>query len=496
MLQSDDEGYDCSGSPRQFGCHTTHDLTHPDRKHDMRMDSPNIVWLTLDSIRADHTSMHGYDRDTTPNIHSLANRTDATAFRQCISHGMSTRTSTASILTGTTPSHHQTWSHTAVTDVHALPEALTTAPALLAENGYETVGISRNPHFSSATNLDRGFDEFEFVYPRTLHRTVGPLGMAKFALNIRKHSAGFTRDLSRHSTAYLVSYVVKRQLSRLADSDQPFFLYAHYNEPHTAYHPPRPYLDTYTEDTSFTPQEAADFATERHHRQDVRASRRVSYTDDEWAALQAMYDAEILYTDRMIGSVLDQVATLDTPTIVVVTADHGDLFGEYGLTGHVHCLHDGLVHVPLVVAGIDESIRSQADELVQHVDIMQTLLAQAGVDTEQFQGVDLTSDTRDFAVSQRSPQKPEEAPEGIHAPMLTALRTPDWKYQQSADGKELYSLPDEKTDLKEESPDVREALAAKLETFLDEYGTPITEATKDQMDDVMKQRLRDLGYVS
>lgn len=458
------------------------------------MGRPNIVWLTLDSVRADHTSMHGYERDTTPRMDALASRSDAAAFTECISHGMSTRTSTASILTGTTPSHHQTWSHTSVTDVYELPDELATAPELLAEVGYNTVGVSRNPHFSPATNLDRGFDEFDFVYPKTLPQTVGPWGMLKFALNIRRHSAGFTRDLTRHSTAYLISYVVNRHLSRLAEREEPFFLYAHYNEPHTAYHPPLPYLDTYTDATEMTPKEAADFATERHHRQDVRANERVDYSDDEWAALEAMYDAEIRYTDEVVGSVLDHLATLDTETVVVVTGDHGDLFGEYGLTGHVHCLHDGLINVPLVVAGVDESIRDRAGELVQHGDLMQTLLAQAGAETDQFQGVDLRDASREFAVAQRSPQKPSEAPAGIHAPMLTALRTTDHKYQRSVDGEELFELSDEETDIVDEDPELRALLAGQLDDFLDTYGTPITDAQGDGLDSDIKRQLEDLGY--
>lgn len=458
------------------------------------MVRPNIVWLTLDSVRADHTTVGGYDKDTTPRIASLAGRDDAEAFTECISHGMSTRTSTASILTGTMPSHHQTWSHTTVTDVYELPNELSTASELLSEVGYETVGISRNPHFSPATNLDRGFDEFDFVYPKQLPKTVGPWGMLKFALNIRRHSAGFTTDLTRHSTAYLVSHVVNRHLSHLADEDDPFFLYAHYNEPHTAYHPPLPYLDTYTDATEMTPHEAADFATERHHRRDVRANERVDYSTDEWAALEAMYDAEILYTDRMVGRVLGHLDTLDTETIVVVTADHGDLFGEYGLTGHVHCLHDGLTHVPLVVGGIDEPILTRVGDLVQHGDLMKTFLAMAGADTTQFQGVDLRDETREFAVSQRSPQKPSEAPEGIHAPMLTAIRDTEYKYQQSADGEELYDLVDEETDIAEQVPGVRDRLAEPLDTFLDTYGQPVTDSQGDELDAGIKKQLEDLGY--
>ena len=458
------------------------------------MARPNIVWLTLDSVRADHTSINGYDRETTPRMDELASRQNAAAFTECISHGMSTRTSTASILTGTTPSRHQTWSHTSATDVYQLPDELMTAPELLSNSGYNTVGVSRNPHFSPTTGLDCGFDEFDFVYPKTLPRTVGLRGMAQFALNIRRHSAGFTTDLTRHSTAYLISYVVNRHLTRLADADEPFFLYAHYNEPHTAYHPPLPYLDSYTDATEMTPREAADFATERHHRQDVRASERVDYSDDEWAALQAMYDAEILYTDRMVGRVIDHVDALDTDVVLVVTADHGDLFGEFGLTGHVHCLHDGLVHVPLVVAGGCDAMREAADDVVQHADLMQTLLELAGANTAQFQGFDLREETREFAVSQRSPQKPEEAPPGIHVPTLSALRTSNYKYQRSDDSEELFILSDEEVDIKDDEPTVRDRLSEQLRTFLASEGKPITDSEGEQPSTVIQKQLRDLGY--
>ena len=68
--------------------------------------SPNIIWLTLDSVRADHTSMEGYRRDTTPELNRISNESEGEWFPNCIAHANSTRISTASVVTGTYPSDH------------------------------------------------------------------------------------------------------------------------------------------------------------------------------------------------------------------------------------------------------------------------------------------------------------------------------------------------------------------------------------------------------
>jgi len=406
---------------------------------------------------------------------------------------MSTRTVTSSILTGTHPSRHQTWSYTEQTEVHAVPEELGTAPELLAERGYTTAAISRNAHFSSGTGLDRGFDEFEFLIPGTLLQTVDARDLLEWVVNVRRHSAGFTTDLEKHSTAFFVNAILKRKIEAAADPD-PQFVYAHYNEPHSLYYPPRPYLNRYVDDIELDLPAAIDVA-ERMHHEVVPSASRAEFTDAEWEALEAMYDAEIAYTDSMVGEVYDYLRTTGLENaIVVVTADHGDLFGEYGLAGHMHALHDGLVHVPMVVAGpAADEIPDRSGDLLQHADVMKTVLELAGADTSQFQATDLRDGSRERAVSQRAPTS--EAPPELHNSMLTAIRTSEHKFLYSDDGEQLYALPDETNDVSRDRPELTENFREYVRELLRNEGRAVTDREEGRLDENMEQHLRDMGYL-
>lgn len=120
------------------------------------MDKPNIVWITLDSVRHDHTTMSGYRRETTPYIEKIANKSDGVAFSSCFAHARASATSVPSILSGTYPSRHGTYYR----ESSAFPDELPLAAELFSDVGYNTVGISNNGYAGSLTNVDRGFDEF------------------------------------------------------------------------------------------------------------------------------------------------------------------------------------------------------------------------------------------------------------------------------------------------------------------------------------------------
>jgi arylsulfatase A-like enzyme len=116
----------------------------------------DVVWITLESVRQDHTSMGGHDRETTPNLLDLA--ADGVAYDECYSHDVWTRASTASVLTGRASPAHRAWSNEA-----ALSRGNNDSARRIRGAGYHTVGISDNSQFSPETGLDAGFDEFHSV---------------------------------------------------------------------------------------------------------------------------------------------------------------------------------------------------------------------------------------------------------------------------------------------------------------------------------------------
>jgi uncharacterized sulfatase len=442
--------------------------------------------------------MGGYERDTTPELERISKTTDGQWFSNCFSHNNSTRTSTASIITGTYPSHH------GVTWDKVIPPELDTVPEILSKVGYHTVGISRNAN--SSMGFNRGFDEFKWISSSRFLSAVDLPTVIKYGLNIRRHSAGFATETAKHATPFIINDMAKRRVRSYAGDDEPFFMYLHYNEPHRPYYPPLSYLDEYTDEIEMSTQEAAEVAMEMHQNANEIIANGSEFSEEEWEALYAMYDAEIAYTDDCVGRLFDYVNSINLDdTVFVITADHGELFGEKGMLTHKIVLHDALINVPLVTHGFSE-LEIETNDLLQHSDIMQTLVAMAGGDTSQFQGVDLRKDSRDFIVAQDpdigntldkfTEYNPEFDSSRYHTPLLTCIRNEKFKYQKSEEKTDLFRLPDEENDVSNEETETVDEMEDMLNDWMNEYGYPVSEKeTKSEFSDNMKQQLSDLGYI-
>ena len=458
---------------------------------------PNVLWITLDSVRADHTSVGGYDRDTTPNLQRIADADGGEYFSSCFAAGNATALSAASILTGTYPSHHGL-----KISNEAIPEKLATVPERFREAGYATAGLSRNSYVSSGTGLDRGFDKFEWLAASTFLDVLDPVTIAKYFLNIRRHSAGFTPDTAKHATPYLLNEVAKNWIADF-EGNEPFFFYLHYNEPHRPYYPPLPYLERYTDDLAISAEEATDIAMRVHYQTDEIVANNCDITETERRAIEAMYDAEIAYTDEMVGRLFDHVQSLDLDnTVVVITSDHGELFGERGLLAHRIAINDAVTHVPLVVHGLDD-VEYPPDGLVQHLDLMRTLAECAEVSTDGLQGIDMRQTTREYVLSQRQEanfdpylqHNSDFDTSRYHTDMLTSLRTREFRYEKSDERSRLFELPDETTDVSDQYSEVAADLDDKLSEWLATDGQPITTGEESRLTDEMQKQLQDLGYM-
>lgn len=460
-------------------------------------EKPNLLWITVDSVRHDHTSLGEDTRDTTPAIADIAAEGQWTA--EAVSQGDYTLPSSTSILTGTYPSQH-----TVGLDNDSLGDGIATFPEVLREAGYRTACLSRNAYLSEATNLDRGFDRFGCLLSSTLPSLAGPRLLAKYLWNIRRVSAGLVKDSQRHSTAYLMTEIGKRWLDDFSGED-PFFMYLHYNDPHRPYSPPLPYRDRFLAGSSMSGSEAASLSMDVHDTLMDRIAAGCEFSDEEMSALTAMYDAEIAHVDDQISSLFEHLRALDLDdTVVVITADHGEAFCEHGMLGHKITLHDAIVNVPLVVHGLDEQLM-KTDDIVQHCDIVTTFANIVGASHDQFQGIDLRESTREFAVTQRPSVKqyleelrdrnPAFDSDQYLAGPVTAIRTGDAKLLRSDEGTQFYDLDDESTDRASERPDSVERLSGLLETWLDEHGDPLDTGGEAAFSNEMKQQLENLGYL-
>jgi uncharacterized sulfatase len=144
-----------------------------------------------------------------------------------------------------------------------------------------------------------------------------------------------------------------------------------------------------------------------------------------------------------------------------------------------------------------------ADDMVQHSDVMTTLLSVAGADPGDTMGVDLREASRDYTVSQRGPETFEELLEHnpefdtskFHSATLTGIRTEEFRYQTSGDRSELFALADQETDVTESHPKTAAELDETVAAWLDQHGQPATESTETDFSGAVQRQLRDLGYM-
>lgn len=463
------------------------------------MTDKDIVWITMESTRYDHTSLGDYNRETTPNLERMADAEDGRSFEMAFSHGIWTLASSASILTGTHPAYHGTG-----ISRNTLPGEVRTVPERFRRAGYRTVGFSSVPHIGPESDLDRGFEEFRMEKPENWHRLCGYRSLAKYLLLLRRHGGGYSTNGDYHAQSYLLTEGIKHQLARRTNQSEPLFLYAHYGDTHHPYVPPLSYLDRFYH--SLSSDRARDLALDMTRNLTGKIADDQPFTDREWRALKALYDATMAYVDSQIGAVFEYVRNRDD-TILVVTADHGELFGEEGLLAHKITTHDAVCHVPLVVYG-PTGVIEHGSELVQPIDVVRTLAAESGADTTGLQGHDLRTGRREHAVIQRGWKRAKRNLDAIeeHAPDaerpdtyegdLTTLRTPTFKLEYGDDHRALFLPPDEETDRTHRFPDVAERLAEAASTVHDIDG-PGGERSEedDEYSPSTKERLRDLGYV-
>ncbi|EMA63700.1 sulfatase [Halorubrum lipolyticum] len=461
----------------------------------------DIVWVTLESVRRDRTSEGASERRTTPNLARLASREDAVGFGNAVAHSIWTRPSTASILTGRAPSDHRVWSAEA-----ALPDGMRTVPEQLRDAGYRTVGVSANPQFSPATGLDRGFERFHYLERGSLVREAGFGTMCRYLLNVRRHSAGLTTDTRQHCLGFLHDSIARRHIGRAADDDRPLFLYVHLGDSHHPYCPPKGFRDRFADELALSPADALETVLDASARLHEHIAEGVPFDEERWNALSVLYDTCLAYVDALAGSIVDAASSrLDDP-VIVVTADHGEFFGEDDLLAHMLSTHTAVTDVPLVVRGLDE--RAAANGPVQHADVWATLSGRSIPAVDVPIGRDLVSESPSFAVTQRGGERAAKKVETIaaHNPSfdgdrygrgpVTSLRTESHRLRRDADGDALFDLRDETTDIRETEPALAAELSDAADEWLRERGQPSAghdgEAT---FSSEMERRLEDLGYL-
>ncbi len=339
---------------------------------------PDIVFLVLDTHRADRLSCYGYPRNTTPHIDKFAE--SATLFERAIVPAQWTIPAHASLFTGEYPTTHMT------TQIHdRLSGDQVTLAELLKHNGYATIGFCNNPLLGVVENdLDRGFEEFYNYggavpnppdisksrpkllgrllesYVRLMRRITVPIQnqfahnnlLLRIALNpflasIWQRHANFKGKGAR-SLRDVVGYL---RIRRSTGTRRPVFAFINLMETHLPYWPPprfiRRFAPYYQQD-----REARDFMRHynlQHYRWMIPLTEPLSEAADR--TLNDFHDAEVAYQDYLLSRLFDYLSEPDVRanTMVIITSDHGEGMNHHNFVGHSLVAYDDLIRVPLII---------------------------------------------------------------------------------------------------------------------------------------------------
>ncbi|MEW5948588.1 MAG: sulfatase [Thermodesulfobacteriota bacterium] len=469
---------------------------------------PNIIVLILDALRADHVSCYGYHRNTTPNIDRIS--AQGTIFLETIATAPWTVPSVASIFTGCYPSEHG-----ATQENPHLDDLVPTLAQILSENGYETIGFSTNPWFNPGTNLRKGFNEFNlFSNEKSRKKHIKRKLLQQLHL-LKKGSRFFVEPGNSHDIVDEISTTVA---SRTHRNSKPFFLYAHFMDPHLPYEPYKEYIRRMIGNDKGMIKKIMDCQLIRDGLVHVRYNLGLERIDKETIDLfKLAYDAAILQLDDAIGALiecLEKAGALDS-SLIIIAADHGENIGDHRLMDHQLCLYDTLLKVPLVIIGEGFPRKKRYEKQVQLHQLFDTILEGASINrgdrvngAGSLQRMIKDSTGLEYAFSEYA--RPDQIKSGYLriTPALDArfdtrlksIRTPRFKYIQSENGDdELYNL---ESDPGEEKNilSVNEEILHEFKKVFVKWQSNLTVHSRSKhhssiSNDAIANQLKGLGYM-
>jgi arylsulfatase A-like enzyme len=403
---------------------------------------PNIVLFGVDSLRADHMSCYGYPRLTTPHIDRFAQ--GGTLFERTFSPHIPTTSAYSSMLTGMDVFSTQV---VALRHKGGLRPEIKTLPEILREAGYATtcVGFSGNA-------ASRGFDKY--------------LDFAGWG----------SWNEGRSPKAENLNAVAIPELDRLAQQEQPFFLFLRHMDPHAPYLPPTPYerIFYYGNESDPSNPSMEPVMSFKPFCDFFASWMPPGISDKEYVIAQ--YDGAVAYMDACIQTIftaLEAHGILDD-TIVALNGDHGETLYDHGCYFDHHGLYEPTLHVPLILrypAKVPAGRRVAGYN--QHKDLVPTLLDLAEVDPSiAFDGQSLMPMARGEVASHESEFYITECT----WMRKNGWRTPEWKLIVALEPDfhfkppvELYNLvedPEENHDLAEKEPGVVALLRGRMDAWI------------------------------
>jgi choline-sulfatase len=402
---------------------------------------PNVLLVTIDTLRWDHLGCYGDAHAVTPALDALAAR--GVRFETAIAHVPLTAPSHASILTGLTPLRHGVRDNGA----YVLPSTVQTLATRLGRAGYATAGFVSGFPLDHRFGFASGFD----LYDDRLAQEAG--------------HAAYTERPADATTANAIAWLDRaRAADQPAGDDgatrRPWFVWVHYFDPHAPYAPP------------------GEFA------------RRFA---------DRPYDGEIAFVDTELARLLEHATAgpQGLNTLVLVTADHGESFGEHGEDTHGVFVYDATLRVPFLIAGPGINTGRTSPVVARSIDIVPTLMDLAGLT------VPTDVDGRSLRATLEGRAMPDEpayvesllASRHLGWAPLHGLRSAGWKYIR-APRAEIYDLTADPAEQKNQFGNRRSeaaGLETRLESAMHVAQTPVVQARTTERE---LNQLRALGYLS
>jgi arylsulfatase A-like enzyme len=428
-----------------------------------RPGAPNILLISIDSLRADHLHSYGYARNTSPHLDAVA--AEGASFETVISPTSWTLPAHMTLMTSLAPEEHGV-----ITNRLRLGRGVDTLPQRLQRSGYATAGFVSATYLDGLYGFSRGFDKYDDY---TLLRVAAD----------KSRAAVTSQQVAGRAIEWLKDHAA-------TDERRPFFLFLHFFDVHYDYNPP----------PAFARMFDAGYAGPATGNVD---SVHKGMPGRDLNHVVALYDGEIAWVDWNIGKILETLRSrgVDDNTIVAITADHGEEFLEHGQAAHYKTLYDEVLRVPLIVRYPGHVMRGRRVQgQVRLMDVAPTLLALAGLPvTHARPGAEGEARSLACLLTSTSVKRTPLLPAfGDLRGEVASIRTGDAKLIRNlrTNKEEFYDLitdPGERKNL----AGLGQKGRSQLEMILNRWRSSATPASNGDadLDDEEKANLRSLGYM-
>ncbi len=442
---------------------------------------PNVVLISMDTVRADALGCYGNAQAWTPNLDRLA--TEGTRYANVSVPLPSTRPSHTTMLTGLLPEHH------AVLDnlVSVLRERTPTLAELLRARGYATGAFISSEVITSLCGLAQGFEIYDDCFAQS-HALARSLPVPPGRLTLLRPALRLLMGDDPHASVRPGAQTTARALEWLERvRDRPFFLFLHLYDAHAPYLPPEQFARRFL----------------RPGDPPLESLPGIHLQPEDAEFWRRMYLAEVSQVDALVGQVTEALERygLDEETLLIVTSDHGESFGNGYFYEHSRRVFESLLRVPLLVRFPGRVAAGRIDRrLVSTVDLTPSVLAWSGVGvaagTGGFDGLTLGAlDATRPALHAMSSFRERHG----WLPEYLSYREGARKWildlaSGEVHGEATAELPDSlRAEL--DDPAALQAAHAELERFLQETLSGAKSGSRVEIDDATRARMKALGYV-